>query len=464
LLYHIERCSGPCVGAVDPTEHRQIALELCSFLDGHTKPVIDRLDSSMRDASARQEYELAAKFRDQLDNVRKAIEKQQMVGPESENLDVIGVVDDDLEAAFQVFFVRRGRVVGRKGYVVDKVEDLDRPGLIERFIERVYTETGDEGVPKEILVPAEPDDHSVIEAWLSAERGSRVQVRIPKRGQKRALLDTVTQNARESFSQHKLKRASDFNARSRALKQLREELSLEDAPLRIECFDISNTGPTEAVGSMVVFEDGLPKRSDYRRFAIKWKDTQDDFANMGEVIRRRFQRYLEERDRPLPTNPRGAKFAYPPNLVVIDGGKGQLNRAVEVMDELGVDDVSVVSLAKRMEEVFVPDRAEPVIVPRGSDALYLLQQIRDEAHRFAITYHRLRRNKRMTRSVLDDIEGLGEVRRRKLLRQFGSVKRIRAASLDELAAVPGIPRKVAEATHEALHAPSGEAGGTRRAS
>jgi excinuclease ABC subunit C len=461
LLFHIERCAGPCVGEVDAEEHRAIALELCNFLDGNTKPILERLSGAMSRSASEEEYELAAKFRDQLHNVQKAIEKQQMVTSEKEQFDIVGLVEDELEAAFQVFFVRRGRVVGRRGYVVDKVEALEPPALVARFLERLYAD-GDEaevadgstsGIPREVLVPIDPEGRDVLEKWLSSVRGSRVSVRVPQRGTKRRLLETVTQNAKEAFAQHRLKRSNDFAARSRQLKELQERLGLDEAPLRIECFDISNTGPTEAVGSMVVFEDGLPKRSDYRRFAIRWKDSQDDFANMGEVIRRRFERYIEERSRPRAEGARPAKFAYPPNLVVVDGGKGQLNRAVEVMDDLGIDEVAVVSLAKRMEEVYVPGGSEPIVIPRGSESLYLLQHIRDEAHRFAITYHRLRRGKRMTRSALDGIEGLGEVRRKKLMRQFGSVKRIREAALEDLVEVPGLPKKVAEATYAALHTP-----------
>jgi excinuclease ABC subunit C len=462
LLFHIERCAGPCVGAVSPEEHRRIALELCNFLEGDTKPVLSRLEAEMKAAASKEEYEHAAKLRDQLDNVRKAIEKQQMVSSKRENMDVIGMVEDDLEAAFQVFFVRGGRVTGRKGYVVDKVEDLDTEELVAGFVERIYL---DAEVPKQVLVPVVPSEHDLIEAWLATERGTNVSLRVPRRGEKRALLETVTQNAKEQFAQHRLKRSSDFASRSRQLKELQDQLGLQEAPLRIECFDISNTGPTEAVGSMVVFEDGLPKRSDYRRFAIKWSQGQDDFANMGEVIRRRFQRYLEERAE--PDEPTSRKFAYPPNLVVIDGGKGQLNRAVDVMGDIGVGDVAVVALAKRMEEVFTPGRSDPIVIPRGSESLYLLQHIRNEAHRFAVTYHRKRRGKRMTQSALDNIAGLGEVRRKKLLRHFGSVKRIREASLDDLLEVRGIPKGVAEAVYEALHrgspatAPSGD---ERRAS
>ncbi|MDQ4125465.1 MAG: excinuclease ABC subunit UvrC [Actinomycetota bacterium] len=459
LLFHIERCAGPCVQAVSEEEHRRIALELCDFLDGNTKPVVRRLETAMKEAASTEEFELAAKYRDQLDNVRKAIAKQQMVSQQSENLDVIGFAEDELEAAFQVFFVRGGRVTGRKGFVVDKVEDLSTEALVGGFLERLYSEAEP---PPHVLVPVEPEETGLIERWLTDLRGSNVKVRVPQRGGKRMLLETVTENAKQAFTQHRLKRSSDFAARSQQLTELQEALRMDDAPLRIECFDISNTGPHEAVGSMVVFEDGLPKRSDYRRFAIKWGQGQDDFANMGEVIRRRFARYLEEQEGTGrlgerskqegigPETKRG-KFAYPPNLVVIDGGKGQLNRAVEVMEELGVEGVTTVSLAKRMEEVFVPGEAEPIVIPRGSEALYLLQRIRDEAHRFALTYHQLRRSKKMTQSALDGIPGLGEVRRKKLLKHFGSVKRVREASLDDLRAVPGIPASVAEAVFDNLH-------------
>ena len=327
LLYDIERCSGPCVGAVSPEKHRTIVDELCDFLDGNTKPVLNRLQEQMRRAATNEEFEVAAKLRDQLENVNKVIERQQMVSSERDEMDVIGLAEDELEAAFQVFFIRKGRVTGRKGFIVDKVEDLQPPELVARFLERLYFDTE---VPKQVLVPIEPADKDLIEEWLRTARGARVSVRVPERGEKRVLLQTVTENACQAFGQHKLKRASDFAARTGQLNELRDAIQMPDAPLRIECFDISNTGPTEAVGSMVVFEDGLPKRSDYRRFAIKWTRGPDDFAMMAEVIRRRFARSLE----PDQDGPRRYRFAYPPNLVVIDGGKGQLAAAMQAMDEL----------------------------------------------------------------------------------------------------------------------------------
>jgi excinuclease ABC subunit C len=448
LLFHIERCAGPCVHAVSAEEHRRIVLELCDFLDGNTRPVLRRLETAMKEAASREEYELAAKMRDQLDNVCRAIERQQMVSSENEDIDVVGVAEDELEAAFQVFFVRRGRVTGRKGFIVDKVEDLGTAELVSRLLERLYL---DGEIPRDVLVPVEPDDLDLLQRWLTEKRGTKVRIRVPQRGEKRALLETVTGNAREAFQQHRLKRSSDFAARARQLRELQVALGLEDAPLRIECFDISNTGPTEAVGSMVVFEDGLPKRSDYRRFAIKWTAGPDDVAMMGEVIRRRFVRLAGD---DTHDGRRPGRFSYPPNLVVIDGGKGQLGRAVEIMADLGVNGVATIALAKRMEEVFLPDRPEPIQIPRTSEALYLLQQIRDEAHRFALTYHRLRRGRRMTESALDGIPGLGQARRKKLLREFGSLKRIREAPLADLENAPGIPKPVAHAVYEALHAES----------
>jgi excinuclease ABC subunit C len=449
LLFHIQRCSGPCVEAISPEDHRQIVHELADFLDGHTRPVLKRLQAAMDAAASNQEYEAAAKIRDELANVRKAIERQQMVTNEAENLDVIGLAQNELEAAFQVFFVRRGRVTGRKGFVVDKVEDLDTPALLGGFLQRLYA---DNEIPRQILVPQMPVDAEVLHRWLEGGRAGRVTIRVPERGAKKSLLDTVTENATQAFSHHRLKRSSDFAARTKQLNELQEALGMDDAPLRIECYDISNTGPTEAVGSMVVFEDGLTKRSDYRRFAIKWTAGPDDVGMMGEVIRRRFSRFLEESRAPAsPEELKGRRFAYPPNLVVIDGGKGQLNRAVEVMDELGIERVTVIGLAKRMEEIYLPSSPEPLHIPRSSEALYLLQRVRDEAHRFANTYHAARRGKRMTESALDGIPGLGPARRKKLLKHFGSLKRVRQASVEDIRGVPGIPAAVAQAVYDNLH-------------
>jgi len=447
LLYHIGRCSGPCVGAVSPAEHRRIVDQLCEFIEGEHEPVLKELRQTMEQSASRLEFEQAARARDQLAAVRRVIERQEMVTEQGADIDAIAFSGDALEAAFQTFFVRKGRVVGRKGFMVDKVEDLSEGELVGSFLETLYSDGVQ--IPKEILVPALPPDCSILEDWLSERRGSRVGIRVPQRGPRKTLLGTIQANAKEAFVQNRLKRAADFVARSKALKELQSELDLPEAPLRIECFDISNLGPTEVVGAMVVFEDALPKKSDYRKFKIRSVEGQDDVASMGEVIRRRFTQMLKEQDRNDtavvvdPAAKRSSRFSYPPGLVVIDGGKGQLNRAVDVMSELGVVGIPVVSLAKRLEEVFLPGQAEPRIIPRGSEALYLLQRVRDEAHRFAITYQRSRRQKRMTESVLDGLPGLGPGRRKALLRQFGSATGVGKASLQEIHAVPGIGRDLA---------------------
>ncbi|MCA1832524.1 MAG: excinuclease ABC subunit UvrC [Actinobacteria bacterium] len=441
LMYDIGKCAAPCTGFIDADGHRRVAEELCAFVGGRTDPVVKRLESEMRDAATREEFERAARLRDQLTSVRKAIEKQVAVTDSNASFDAIDVAEDDLEAAVQVFFIRHGRITGRKGFVVDKVEDLAPGALLAGFVRDLYMDGSE--VPPEILVPSLPADMDVLKKWLSEQRTAKVDFHVPQRGERRALLETVGQNAREAFVQHKLKRRKDFEARAKALRALQDELNLPDAPLRIECFDISNLGPTEVVGSMVVFEDGLPKRSDYRKFKIKSVTGQDDFASMHEVISRRFARARTEDEDAKPR-----KFAYPPNLLVIDGGKGQLNAALAAMSELGVQDVTAVGLAKRFEEVYLPEKPEPVIVPRGSDALYLLQHIRDEAHRFAITYHRTLRNKKTTASALDAIPGIGPERKRILLRKFGSVRRILQASENDLAQV--VPANVAGRIHAYL--------------
>jgi excinuclease ABC subunit C len=446
LYAHIEKCAAPCVDAIDHEEYDHLVQELLDFLDGEHDPVLKRLEQRMADAADNLEFELAARIRDQLASVRKAIERQQMVASREEDFDLLGIEEDELEASVQVFYVRKGRVVGRKGLIVDKVEDVEPPALVARLVEQLYADAP--AVPKEILVPVEPEDLDLYEQFLSLNRGSKVRIRVPQRGGKRDLLGTATLNAKEAFARHKLRRASDHNARARAMLALQDALGLPEAPLRIECFDISNLQGTEIVGSMVVMEDGIPKRSDYRRFKVKSLDGQDDFGAMEEVLTRRFRNYLRERDEGAQA---GKRFAYPPNLLLIDGGKGQLNVAVRVLEELGLEDICVASLAKRFEEVYMPGRAEPVRIPRDSEALYLLQQVRDEAHRFAITYHRQLRDKRMTKSVLDDIPGLGPTRKKRLLREFGSVKKLRELEESELVDLPWLPEAVARGVYQHLH-------------
>ena len=453
LLFHIEKCSGPCVGEVTVEDYTGLVRELVDFLDGETEPVVQRLDAEMRAAAAQLEFEKAARLRDRLGAVQRAIEKQQMVAERSEDLDLVGIADDELEAAVQVFYVRKGRVMGRKGFVLDKVEDLDPPALVARILEELYGDEPAAGWPKQVLVPVEPDDVALHEEWLCAMRGSRVQIRVPQRGDKRDLHDTVTRNAKEEFTRHRLRRAADHNSRARALNELQDALGLPEAPLRIECYDMAHLHGTDYVGSMVVLEDGLPKKSEYRRFKVKGVAGNDDFAAMEEVLTRRLSAYLDERDQPV--NQRGSgKFAYPPQLLLVDGGKGQLAVAERVVRELGLEDeIPIASLAKRFEEVFVPGSGEPVLLPRGSEALYLLQRVRDEAHRFANTFHRELRDKRMTTSVLDDVPGLGDVRRKRLLKELGGITKVRKASPETLRALSWLPDAVADAVYERLHGP-----------
>jgi len=451
LYYDIGRCSGPCVPShtgITEEAYRKDVDALGDFLAGNSKPVLRRLETEMAEASTREEYEQAARFRDQLQAARRALESQEMVLSRPEDLDVVGMADDDLEAAFQVFVVRGGRVLGRRGWVVDRVEDLDRAGLVGSFLQQLYMERED--VPRRILVPVEPTDREILEAWLSGRRGANVTIAVPARGSKRRLQEVVSRNAADAFHRHKLRRASDFGARSRALSELADQLGLEQAPLRIECYDISNLGTTDKVGSMVVFEDGLPKRSDYRRFAIKGIAGQDDVGSMEEMLRRRFSRYLKEKD-----DPPGARrrFSYPPALVVVDGGRGQLGAATKVLEDLGLH-IPHVGLAKRLEEVYFPHRPDPLSIPRGSEALFVLQHIRDEAHRFAITYHRQKRERRALSSPLDEIPGVGPSRKRALMKRFGSLTKIRQAGVPELAATPGIGPQLAEGIHERLHEPA----------
>ena len=450
LDFHIEKCSGPCVDEISQDDYRELTGELIKFLEGDNDEIVARLEADMAKASEDLEFELAARYRDRLISVRKANEKNQMVGARSEDFDVIGLHDDELEAAVQVFFVRKGRVLGRRGFIVDKAEPLDRAELVARILERLYFDDNPLGHPKKVFVPDLPASQDLYEEWMSEQRGSAVTIGVPQRGDKRELAETVTQNARESFQRHRLKRQSDHNSRSQAINQLQEYLELPMSPLRIECYDMSHIQGTDYVGSMVVVEDGLAKKSEYRRFKIKTVEGNDDFAAMEEVLRRRFTNYLKDRDRPPEE---WGKFAYPPQLLLVDGGKGQLTSAVKVLDELGLsDEIPVASLAKQFEEVFLPGKSESVMLPRQSEALYMLQRIRDESHRFAITYHRQLRDKRMRKSVLDDIPGLGETRKKRLLREVGSVKAIKRATVEELQSLRWLPDAVAQAIYDKLHA------------
>ncbi len=449
LLFHIEKCAGPCVGEVERARYDEMVDDLLAFLGGDTDEVVKRLEDDMAHASAALEFEQAARCRDRLASVRKAIEGQEMVGGRSEDYDVVGLVDDELEAACQVFYVRKGRVMGRRGFIVDKAGDLGRDELVSRVLERLYFEENPLGSPKQVLVPDLPHNQGLYEEWLREQRGSRVAISVPQRGPKRKLQETVARNAADAFARHRLKRASDHNTRARALNDLQQCLGMAEAPLRIECYDMSHLQGSDYVGSMVVMEDGLPRKSDYRRFKVRTVEGNDDYAAMEEVLTRRLTNYLAERDRPVEER---GRFAYPPQLLVVDGGKGQLGVAERVLADLGLEgEIFPAGLAKEFEQVYVPGRADPVEIPRPSESLYLLQRIRDESHRFANDYHRQLRGKRMTKSSLDGIDGLGPTRRTRLVKELGGVRAVERASLDDLLALSWLPDAVAYAVYEKLH-------------
>ncbi len=515
LLGYIDKCSAPCVGRVTPDEHRAIAEDFCDFMAGNTTRFAKRLETRMKQAAAELDFEHAARLRDDIGALSKALEKQAVVLGDATDADVFALADDDLEAAVQVFHVRGGRIRGQRGWVVEK-ESEDVPSLVEHLLLQVYGDSERDAVPREVLVPTAPSDLEAVTDWLSTVRGSAVSVRVPQRGDKRALMETVRRNAEQSLARHKVARAGDLTLRSRALQELQDYLELDEAPLRIECYDVSHVQGTNVVASMVVFEDGLARKSEYRRFIVRGAARDgagegdepvavDDTAAMREVLTRRFRRYLEdaegagdldlsagvvggsagdaaaaasagpsadasaddsadldadadERSLSGPIDPetgRPRRFAYPPSLVVVDGGLPQVNAAQAVLDELGIEEVALVGLAKRLEEVWLPGLDHPVILPRTSEGLYLLQRLRDEAHRFAITFHRQRRSKAMTTSQLDGIPGLGANRQKALLRHFGSVKRLRQADVADIRAVPGIGPSLATAiaSHLAEGAP-----------
>lgn len=464
LLGYIDKCSAPCIGRVSAEQHRQIVLDFCEFLSGKTDRYARSLEQQMNAAAEQLDFERAARLRDDLSALKRALEKQAVVLGDGTDADVVAFAGDELEAAVQVFHVRGGRVRGQRGWIVEKPGDPGDSGderLVEQFLTQFYAEqaeldgAADEStnpVPREVLVPCLPPNVDEVAAWLSKLRGSRVTLRVPRRGDKKALAETVQRNAKEALQQHKLKRAGDFTARSAALQNIQEALGLADAPLRIECVDISHVQGTDVVGSLVVFEDGLPRKSDYRHFAIREAAGQgrsDDVASIREVTRRRFARHLQEANTLAPEG-KSRKFAYPPNLYVVDGGAPQVNAASAVLDELGIADVAVIGLAKRLEEVWVPSEPDPIIMPRNSEGLYLLQRVRDEAHRFAINYHRSKRSKRMTASALDAVPGLGEHRRKALVTHFGSLARLKEASVEEITSVPGIGVATATAVLDAL--------------
>jgi len=460
LLGYIGKCSAPCIERVSAEEHRELAEEFCDFMAGRTGTYIRRLEKQMTDAAEEMEYERAARLRDDVEALKKAMEKNAVVLADATDADLIAVAEDELEAAVQIFHVRGGRVRGQRGWVTDKVEAVTTGDLVEHALQQLYGEETGDTVPKEVLVPALPDPVEPVQEWLTHRRGSNVSLRIPQRGDKKALMETVERNALQALALHKTKRASDLTTRSRALEEIAEALDLDSAPLRIECYDISHLQGDDVVASMVVFEDGLQRKSEYRRFQIKGFEGQDDVRSMHEVITRRFRRYLADKEKTgewadgetdlTEEDGRPKRFAYPPQLVVVDGGQPQVAAAKKALDELGIDDIAVCGLAKRLEEVWLPEEDDPVVLPRTSEGLYLLQRVRDEAHRFAITYQRTKRAKRFRSSPLDDVPGLGETRRQALIKHFGSVKKLRSATIDQICEVPGIGRKTAETIAVAL--------------
>ncbi|GLW13395.1 UvrABC system protein C [Streptomyces sp. NBRC 13847] len=491
LLGYIGKCSAPCVGRVSAEEYRELAEEFCDFMAGRTGAYLRRLERGMQEAAEEMEYERAARLRDDIGALKRAMEKSAVVLADATDADLIAVSEDEFEAAVQIFHVRGGRVRGQRGWVTDKVEAVTTGDLVEHALQQLYGEERGDAVPKEVLVPALPEPVEPVAQWLSDRRGSQVSLRIPQRGDKKDLMATVGRNAQQALALHKTKRASDLTTRSRALEEIAEALGLDSVPLRIECFDISHLQGDDVVASMVVFEDGLARKSEYRRFQIKGRvgdeqvwhgQGQDDVRSMHEVIARRFRRYLQEKQRsgewteepagdapveagapgetdapvepgagrPVDEDGRPKRFAYPPQLVVVDGGAPQVAAARRALDELGIDDVAVCGLAKRLEEVWLPGDDDPVVLPRSSEGLYLLQRVRDEAHRFALRYQRTKRGKRLKASPLDAVSGLGETRRQALLKHFGSLKKLRAATVDEICEVPGVGRKTAETVAAAL--------------
>ncbi len=471
LLGYIDKCSAPCVGNISADDHRDIVDDFCDFMAGNTNTFVRRIRAEMYAASEALDFEKAARLRDDLGAIQKALEKQAVVLGDGTDADVIALAEDPLEVAVQIFYVRGGRIRGQRGWVADRVEEGETPELVEDFLLQLYAGAEDDDViPREILVPTLPPDVDTFEALLSERRGSRVRIRVPQRGDKRSLQETVARNAAQALMLHKTKRGTDLTARNQALEEIQQALGLDEVPLRIECYDISNLQGTEVVASMVVFEDGLARKSEYRRFVIRSVDGQNDVASMHEVITRRFRRLLDEQARsteiatdsgPMLVDPetgRPRKFAYAPGLVVVDGGPPQVAAAQAAMRELGVVDIPVCGLAKRLEEVWLPDQEDPVIMARSSEGLYLLQRVRDEAHRFAITHHRSRRSKTMVESVLDDVPGLGEVRRKTLVKHFGSLKKLREAEVEEIAQVPGIGPRTAQAIKDAVTRTTGHTG------
>lgn len=500
LLGYIGKCAAPCVGEISEEDHRRLAEEFCDVMAGRPGPQVKRIENQMKAAVADLRFEDAGRHRDDLEAIRRVFERNAVVLSEDTEADIFAFAEDELEAAAQVFHVRQGRIRGQRGWVVEKVEDTDAGAMVEQLLMQVYGSMADtERIPPEVLVPALPDNAEEMTTWLrqlrsdSGEGRAQINLRVPQRGDKAALLGTVQENAEQALRLHKARRSSDITTRSAALRDLQEALGAVEPLLRIECFDISHTSGTNVVASMVVLEDGLAKKRDYRRFSVKGDAARDDTSAMYDVISRRFARHLKDQEQattavPDPvdaTEPAGAampaatesadaagadaeasgdvltstvvereaeRFAYPPSLVVVDGGQPQVNVAKQALDDLGITDLPVVGLAKRLEEVWLPGDDFPLVLPRSSEALYMLQRIRDEAHRFAIAYHRSKRSKQMTASALDDVPGLGPSRRAAIVAHFGSVANLKKASVEEISEVPGLGRGTAQKILDHLNA------------
>ncbi|TLP98836.1 excinuclease ABC subunit UvrC [Nesterenkonia salmonea] len=449
LLGYIDKCSAPCVGKISVEDHRKLAQEFVEVMAGRPGPHIRRIEAQMKLAVSELRYEDAARHRDDLHAIQRVFERNAVVLTEETDADIFAFAQDELEASAQVFHVRQGRIRGQRGWISEKVEEIDDAGMVEQLVLQIYGDMADtERIPREVLVPAVPDNRAELTEWLSERRGAAVDLRVPQRGDKAALLDTVQENAQQALSLHKARRSSDITTRSAALRELQEQLGLEEPLLRIECFDVSHTGGTNVVASMVVLEDGLPKKKDYRRFSIRGEAARDDTSAMYDVLTRRFKKYLQE-SADLDVDDPG-KFAYPPTLVVVDGGQPQVAAARRALDDLELTDMPVVGLAKRLEEVWVSDDEFPLVLPRTSEALYMLQRIRDEAHRFAIAYHRTTRSKKMTASALDEVPGLGPKRRAAVVAHFGSVANLTRATAEEIAEVPGLGLETAQKILEHL--------------
>jgi excinuclease ABC subunit C len=479
LMGYIDKCAAPCVGRISPEDHRQLAQDFCDFMAGDAHKYIRRLEQQMKEAVADLRYEDAARRRDDIAALKRVFERNAVVLSESTEADIFAFAEDELEAAVQVFHVREGRIRGQRGWVVEKVEDVSGPKMVEQLLEQVYGSLEDSSrIPREVLVPELPEDAEQVATLLTGLRGAQVSLRVPQRGDKRALMETVQENAQMALRLHKTRRSGDLTTRSAALRELQEALELDEPLLRIECYDISHVSGTNVVGSMVVVEDGLPKKSDYRKFAVTGDAARDDTAAMHNVLTRRFRHYLDDQERSAsyttgeipdagrpgeegaaPEDAGARRFAYPPSLVVVDGGPAQVDSAVQALADLGITDLPVVGLAKRLEELWLPGEEFPIVLPRASQGLYMLQRLRDESHRFAITFHRQKRAKSMVSSALDGIPGLGPAKQKALLKHFGSVKRIRAASIDQLLQAPGIGRSLAASVHASLH-PGQEPGGS----